>query len=150
MACATQGAERIGPIEIDVPAGWQASRQSRTNLKITDGTLGSQDDTEPGTATAVFDVYVNSRHTPQSYRELVAAEGGTVLEEDVVRVGAQDATVLDVEGESFAGKWTVVLIARGGILIVYRAAFPHDDEAFRGGRPALLEAVRSIRFVRSG
>jgi hypothetical protein len=147
-ACASPVAktETIGPLTIDVPAGWQTTREGRNTIKFTDGSVAAEDSTRAGSATAVFDLYLNSTHTAGSYRKLVDNQGGRLLGESAMTVDGEPATVLDIEGESFAGRWTVVVIDTRDVLIVYRAAYPNDDEAFNDGRPHLLDAVRSIRF----
>ena len=148
VACTSQtSTERIGPLQIETPPGWQAHREGRNSLKFTDGSVASDTDSRAGDATAVFDLYLNSRHTPDSYASFVASEGGRIVRTELLTIDGESATVLDIEGESFAGHWTVVLVPDERVLVVYRAAFPNDDAAYNRGRPALLDAVRSMRFT---
>ena len=144
VACTTS--TTFGPLRIEVPDGWQVTHRTDGNLQISKGTAASDTDTSPGTATAVFDLYLESHHTPDSYRELLRSEN-TGASEQTWTVDGERALVLSYEAPGFAGQQEAVLFPDRRILVVYRAAFPNDRTAFHDGLTAFRRAVRSIRFT---
>jgi hypothetical protein len=55
--------------------------------------------------------------------------------------------LLSYVSDAFAGRQEALFVPDRETFIVYRAAYPHDDEAFFRGRDAFRRAIRSIRFA---
>lgn len=137
--------QSFGPLTIDVPDGWRVTDRGEQRLQIADGTVASETETEPGDATAVFDLFLESAQTVQSLRDThrtLEAEWS----EDRLEVDGEEAIVFRATGEGVAGDRETVLIPAYRVLIIYRAAFPNDRNAFETGHEAFRSAVRSIRF----
>lgn len=145
-ACAASSTS-IGPLTMKVPEGWQVSDREGTNLKITNGTIAAPDATKAGTATAVFDIYVDSPQTPQTFLAFLRQQKITP-QRDHRRIGGYDVEVFGYEDRS--GRQEAVFVPRWKIFILYRAAFRGDDAAFLRGRAAFRRAVDSMTFSGSG
>ncbi|HVL82160.1 MAG TPA: hypothetical protein VM840_11295 [Actinomycetota bacterium] len=143
-ACASS--TTFGPVRMDVPEGWQVTRRSSDSFQLAQGTAASDTDDAPGTATAVFDVYLSSDQTPDGYRERLR-EGGVGAKVEEWTVNGEKAVVLSYEGPATAGPQEAVIFPSRRVLIVYRAAFPNDRAAFNKGLPAFRRTVRSIEFI---
>lgn len=135
----------LGPLRLDVPDGWTLTRTGST-IKLADGSLGSPTDTEPGSATAVFDIFLDSDHTPESYRELLT-EHDVGAAEERLEIDGHEAVAFEYAGPAFAGRQFAVVIPAYRIHIVYRAAFPNDDPAYHAGMSDFRRTLRSIRFT---
>lgn len=128
-----------------VPEGWQVSDREGNNLKLTDGSIGESTETKPGTATAVFDVYVDSSQTTKTFLNYLREQRITPKRERL-RVDGYDAELFRYSGASVGGRQEAVIIPRWRVFILYRAAFRGDDGAFLRGRGAFRAALRSITF----
>lgn len=135
----------IGPLTMKVPTGWQVSDREANNLKLTDGSIGESTETEAGTATAVFDIYVDSTQTTKSFLQYLSEQRITPKRERL-RVDGYNADLFRYSGRSVGGRQEAVVIARWRVFILYRAAFRGDDGAFLRGRGAFRAALRSITF----
>lgn len=142
---ACSSGQAFGPLEIDVPEEWRVTDRGDQRLQIADGTVASETESEPGDATAVFDVFVDSAQTVQSLRD-THRNLDVEWTEDRLEIDGQEAVVFRATGEGVAGSRETVLIPTYHVLIIYRAAFPNDRGAFESGHAAFREAVRSIRF----
>ena len=147
-ACGTYRAS-IGPLSLEVPEGWQVSDREPGNLKITNGTIADATTTKAGTATAVFDIYVDSPQTREAFVAYLREQG---VEPHIreTRVGGYRAIVFEYGGRATGGRQEAVLIPSRRVFILYRAAFREDDAAFLRGRAAFRRALRSITFSGSG
>jgi len=144
VACGS-GSTTIGPLTMQVPDGWQVTDREGSNLKVTDGTIAGPTATRAGTATAVFDIYVDSSQTPKEFMAYLREqkiEAGRVE----TKIGGYDAEILSYEGSSVGGRQEAVFVPRWKVFILYRAAFRDDDAAFFRGREAFRRAVESITF----
>jgi hypothetical protein len=144
FACGS-GSTTIGPVTLDVPDGWQVSDREGSNLKVTDGTIADPTATRAGTASAVFDVYVDSEQTPErflTYLREQKIEAGRVK----TKIGGASAEIFSYEGTSVGGKQEAVFVPRWRVFILYRAAFRDDDAAFFRGRGAFRRALESVTF----
>ncbi len=135
----------LGPLRLEVPDGWTLTRTGNT-IKLTDGSLGDPTGTEPGSATAVFDIFLESDHTPETYRELLEDNDVGAAEERLT-IDGHEAIGFEYAGAAFAGRQYAVVIPTYRIHIVYRAAFPNDDAAYQAGMSGLRRTLRSIRFT---
>ncbi len=135
----------IGPLTMKVPEGWQVSDREASNLKLTDGSIGESTGTKPGTATAVFDVYVDSTQTSKAFGEYLRKQRITPKRERL-RVDGYEAELFRYSGTSVGGRQEAVIVPRRRVFILYRAAFRGDDDAFLRGRAAFRAALRSITF----
>lgn len=144
VACAP-GEASVGPLRIDVPDGWRITRSLEESLQLADG-LDDVDQDDPGAARAVFDIYLDSPHTVETYRELLE-DNDVRASESELELDGRAADVLEYEGEAFAGRQIAVVIASEQIHIVYRAARIRDNASFHAGKAAFLRAVRSVRFA---
>lgn len=143
-ACAA-GSTSIGPLAMDLPEGWQVSDREGNNLKVTDGTIAEPTATRAGTATAVFDIYVESAQTVDAFLEYLSEqeiEAGRVE----TSIDGYEAEILSYDGSAVGGRQEAVFIPQWRVFILYRAAFRDDDDAFFRGRPAFRRAVESITF----
>lgn len=139
------GSTTIGPLTLDVPDGWQVSDREGSNLKITDGSIADPTATRAGTATAVFDIYVNSAQTPDTFLDYLREqkiEAGRVK----TTIGGAPAEIFSYEGSAVGGRQEAVFIPRHRVFILYRAAFRNDDAAFFRGRDDFRAALDSVSF----
>lgn len=144
VACGS-GSTTIGPMTFDVPDGWQVTDREGSNLKVTDGTIADPTATRAGTATAVFDVYVDSEQTPETFLKYLREqkiEAGRVK----TRIGGAAAEIFSYEGSSVGGRQEAVFVPRWSVFILYRAAFRDDDAAFFRGRAAFRRVLDSVTF----
>jgi hypothetical protein len=139
------GSTTIGPLTMQVPDGWQVTDREGNTIKLTDGTIADPSATRAGTATAVFDVYVDSAQTPEKFLDYLREqniEAGRVQ----TTIGGAPAQIFSYEGSSVGGKQEAVFIPRWKVFILYRAAFRNDDAAFFRGRDAFRTALDSLTF----
>ncbi len=144
-ACAP-GSTTIGSVTLKVPDGWRVSDREGTNLKLTDGSIAGPESTRAGTATAVFDIYVESSQTVDTFLAYLKDQR-IQPERSEKRIDGYDAVILTYSGRSVGGRQEAVLIPERKVFILYRAAFRNDDAAFLRGHAAFLEAVGSISFA---
>jgi len=144
VAC-SPGSASIGPLTLEVPEGWIVTDREGNNLKLTNGTIADANSTKPGTATAVFDIYVESAQTPDAFADYLR-EQHIGAQRSKTRVGGYAAEVFSYRGGSVGGRQEAVLIPRWRVFILYRAAFRGADAAFLRGRVAFRRAVDSITF----
>lgn len=135
----------IGPLTMKVPEGWRVSDREANNLKVTDGSIGEATGTKAGSATAVFDIYVDSDQTTKSFLQYLSEQRITPKRERQ-RVDGYEAELFRYSGRSVGGRQEAVIIPRWRVFILYRAAFRGDDGAFLRGRAAFRAALRSITF----
>ena len=139
------GSTTIGPLTMQVPDGWQVTDREGNNLKVTDGSIADATATRAGTATAVFDVYVDSAQTPERFLDYLREqniEAGRVK----TTIGGAPAEIFSYEGSAVGGRQEAVFIPRWKVFILYRAAFRNDDAAFFRGRDAFRGALDSLTF----
>lgn len=144
VACAS-GTTTIGPLTLEVPDGWRVTDREATSLKLTNGTIADPTSMRPGTATAVFDIYVESGQTVDAFAAYLD-EQGVEPERTAIRVGGYPAERFAYQGRSVGGMQEAVIVPRWRVFILYRAAFRGADAAFRRGRAAFRRAVGSISF----
>jgi len=143
-ACA-QGSTSVGPLSIDVPKGWRVTSRGGGNLQLANGSTGDETGNRPGTAKAVFDIYLSSDTTVDEYRKSLLEQNVGSKQEDI-EVDGYDATLLTYVGPAVGGRQEAVFIPRWDVRVIYRAAFANDDAAFFAGRSAFREALRSVTF----
>jgi hypothetical protein len=143
VACSSE--KTIGPLTITPPEGWYVTDSETESIKITDGTIADELATKPGTATAVFDVYINSSQTVQEFERALRRENVKPKEERT-RVGGYDAVIVSYGPSAFGPSTEVVFVPEWRVRVVYRAAFRDGESAFVENRPAFRTALRSIRF----
>lgn len=141
-ACAA-GRASIGPLSLEIPEGWRVTSTEGGNLQLADGTTGGATASAAGSATAVFDIYLDSSVTPDEYRENLRKEN-VGAKTETISVDGFDAVRLSYAGAAVAGSQEAVFIPEWRVRIVYRAAFPNDNAAFLRGRSAFRRAVGSI------
>ncbi len=115
-------------------------------MQLANGTTGEATGNSPGTAKAVFDIYLKSETTVAQYRKSLREQNVGSKEEDL-EVDGYEATLLTYVGPAVGGRQEAVFVPRWDLRIVYRAAFPNDDGAFFAGRPAFRAALSSIKFA---
>lgn len=147
-ACAS-GPASVGPLRIEIPDGWRVTRSLDESLQLADG-LDNVDQDAPGAARAVFDVYLNSPHTRDSYEALLEDNNTKPADEQELTLDGRTAYLIEYEADAFAGRQIAVIIPSEEIHIVYRAAKIRDNASFYRGRSAFLGAVLSIRFESMG
>lgn len=135
----------IGPLEITPPEGWLVTDRTASSLKVTNGTLGGEEDAQAGTATAVFDVYVNSSQSLGSFLEILKAEKVEPSRE-LIEIDGHQATVVSYRSNHFGPSTEIVFVPEWDVRFVYRAAFSEDEGAFVRNREAFREALDSVRF----
>lgn len=144
-AACTAGTTSIGPLTLDVPEAWQITDREEKSIKLTDGTIADETSTRAGTATAVFDIYIDSSQTLEQFREVLRKER---IRPSVqrLRIDGYEAVVLSYGASDFSPRNDVVFFPEWRVQIIYRAAFPDQNAAFERGRPAFRRALRSISF----
>jgi hypothetical protein len=135
----------IGPLKLTVPDGWRVSDREGDNLKLTDGTIAEPNATKPGTATAVFDIYVNSSQTSESFERYLREQHIKPVREKA-RIDGYAAEYFRYSGSSVGGNQEALFVPRWRVFVLYRAAFAGADAAFFRGRAAFRRAMRSISF----
>jgi hypothetical protein len=143
VACSSE--RTIGPMTITPPKGWYVTDHETDSVKITNGTIADGQSTKPGTATAVFDVYVNSEQTVKEFERALRKENVRPRTERAT-IGGYDATIVAYDTSYFGPASEVAFVPEWHVRIVYRAAFGDDESAFVENRPAFRTALRSIRF----
>lgn len=137
---------QIGPLRIVVPDGWHSNRTGDDGLQVANGSVASDQSTVPGSATAVFDLYVDSSRTSTGYRKLLESES-TKFTHRTITIDGREADVFTYSGDTWGGSQEAVVVDDYRLLIVYRAAFPNDDNAYKASIGQFRRAVRSISFV---
>jgi hypothetical protein len=135
----------IGPLKLTVPEGWRVSDREGDNLKLTDGTIADPNSTKPGTATAVFDIYVNSSQTPETFARYLREQHIKPVREKT-RIDGYAAEFFRYSGSSVGGHQEALFVPRWRVFVLYRAAFLGADAAFFRGRGAFRRAMGSITF----
>lgn len=138
----------IGPLKLTVPEGWRVTDREGDNLKLTDGSIGEPSSTKAGTATAVFDVYVNSSQTPKAFLAYLREQGIKPAREST-RIDGYAAEYFRYSGASVGGHQEALFVPRWRVFVLYRAAFAGADGAFFRGRAAFRRAMGSISFEES-
>ncbi len=145
LAACAPGSTTIGPLTLKVPEGWMVTDREGNNLKLTNGTIADAESTKPGTATAVFDIYVDSTQTPDAFKDYLR-EQHIGAQRERIEIDGYAAEVFSYRGESVGGRQEAVLVPRWRVFILYRAAFRGADAAFLRGRTAFRRAIDSITF----
>lgn len=145
LAACGSAASTIGPLTIVPPDGWLVTDRGPVTLKVTNGTLGDESGTTAGTATAVFDIYVDSTQSLGDLREVFAENRVRVTEEEI-EVDGYDAVMLHARASSLGPPTITVFIGDWNVRIVYRAAYPDAQAAFDRHREGFREALGSISF----
>jgi hypothetical protein len=143
VACASES--RIGDVTLVPPEGWHVTERTENSIKVTNGSIGSDTSTKPGTATAVFDVYVDSSQTVDEFEEALD-EYHVDPDIDRMRLDGYRAVLVSYETSGFGPSTEVVFVPEWKVRIVYRAAYPKDESAFTNNRAAFRKALRTIRF----
>lgn len=144
IACG-QATTTIGPLAIQVPDGWLVTDREATSVKITDGTIADGNSTKPGTATAVFDIFVDHAQSPDDF-DAYLREQDIEPTRRTTRIGGYAAEVFSYRGVSVGGRQEAVFVPRWRVFILYRAAFRGADAAFLRGRADFRRALDSISF----
>jgi hypothetical protein len=143
-ACSS-GPPRLGPLTIEPPRGWYVSDREPESIKVTNGTIADDNSTSPGTATAVFDVYINSTQTVAEFRKALK-KGNAAPKEERLRVDGYDAVIVSYATSYFGPSSDVLIVPEWNVRAVYRAARGDDEATFARHRPDFRSAVTSIRF----
>ena len=143
VACSTE--RTLGPLTITPPEGWYVTDHETESMKVTNGTIADEQATKPGTATAVFDVYINSAQTVKEFQTALRKEN-VKPEQERTTIGGYDAVIVAYDTSAFGPSTEVVFVPEWRVRIVYRAAYGDDRSAFVNNRPAFRTALRSIRF----
>jgi hypothetical protein len=144
IACGTSSST-LGPLTIDPPDGWFVSDRQLGTIKVTNGTVGEGTESRRGTATAVFDVYIDSGQSLREYRN-VLEDNNVESDEETIRIDSYDAVIVTSHDSAFAPPSQTVFIPDWDVRIVYRAAFGNSKAAFERNKAAFGEALRSITF----
>ena len=143
-ACGSSEA-RIGPLTLVPPEGWLVTAREPSSIKVTNGTIADDTSTKPGTATAVFDVYVESDQTPAEFRKAQRKNNLELTQEDV-EIDGYDGVIVSWEPSGADPQMEVVFVPEWEVRIVYRAAYPDEQSAFDRHRDEFRAALDSIRF----
>ncbi len=144
IACGSSSST-LGPLTLQPPQGWYVTDREADQIKVTNGTIADENSTEPGTATAVFDVYVRSTQTVAEFRKALKENNVDPLEERI-DVGGYDAVRVSYPTSFFGPSTEVVFVPEWEVRMIYRAAFPSDESAYTRNRTAFRRAVTSISF----
>lgn len=136
----------LGPLRIVVPDGWHANRTGSDGLQIANGSVADDQSTVPGSATAVFDLYVDATRTAGGYRKLLQSES-TQFRHRTITIDGHRADVFTYSGETWGGSQEAIVVDAYRLLIVYRAAYPNDDDAYSEGLGDFRKSVRTISFI---
>jgi hypothetical protein len=143
VACSTE--RSIGPVTITPPSGWRVTDRQPESIKITNGTIADDESTKPGSATAVFDVFVNSAQTVKEFERALRDENVEPKQERM-QVGGYDAVIVSYEASAFGPPTEVVFVPAWRVRIVYRSAYANDESAFEANRSEFRGALATIRF----
>lgn len=143
VSCSSE--RTIGPLAITPPRGWYVTDHEADTIKITNGTIGNAEATKPGTATAVFDVFVNSDQTVKEFEQALRREN-VEPERERTTVGGYDAVIVSYSASAFGPPTEVVFVPEWRVRIVYRAAYGDDESAFASNRDEFRDALRTIHF----
>jgi hypothetical protein len=143
VSCSSE--TRLGDLTLVPPEGWLVTDRQASTIKVTNGTIAEETSTHPGTATAVFDVYIDSTQTPDEFVDALE-ENNVEAKRERLRVDGYEATIVSYETSFFGPSTEVVFVPAWRVRVVYRAAYPDDESAFVANRPAFRKAIRSIRF----
>lgn len=143
VACSSE--TTIGDLTLIPPRGWLVTDRQDDTIKVTNGTIADETSTKPGTATAVFDVYVESQQTVDDFVDALE-ESNVEPKRERLDVDGFAAVIVSYPTSYFGPSTEVLFVPDWNVRIVYRAAYPEDESAFVANRPAFREAVRSIRF----
>ena len=143
-ACGSSDAT-IGPLTLEPPKGWLVSDREADTIKVTNGTIGDETATKAGTATAVFDVYVDSDQSLEEFRD-VLRENNVEWEQERIDIDGSDAVVVSYESTGFGPSTEVVFVLDWDVRIVYRAAYADAQAAFERHRGEFRRALDSITF----
>jgi hypothetical protein len=135
----------VGPLTITPPDGWLVTDREPGTIKVTNGTIGSDTSTKPGTATAVFDVYVDQSQTVEEFRD-VLEENNVEPKIERMKVGGYDAVLVAYRSSHFGPSSEVVFVPEWKVRIVYRAAYGDSESSFARYREDFRTGLRSIRF----
>jgi hypothetical protein len=144
VACSSN--RTIGPLTLTPPEGWLVTDHETDSMKVTNGTIADELATKPGTATAVFDVYVDSEQTVAQF-EKALKKSNVKPSEERTTVDGYNAVIVSYPTSYFGPATDVVFVPEWRVRIVYRAAYPDDESAYVENRPAFRTALRSIRFA---
>lgn len=142
-ACGSDTA--IGDLTLVPPTGWLVTDRQDDTIKVTNGTIADETSTKPGTATAVFDVYVDSKQTVDDFVDALE-ESNVDPKRERLEVDGFGAVIVSYPTSHFGPSTEVLFVPDWSVRIVYRAAYPDDESAFVANRPAFRKAIRSIRF----
>lgn len=145
MAVACSSERTIGPLTLTPPKGWHVTDRQTESIKVTNGTIATDESTKPGTATAVFDVYVNSEQTVKEFEQALRRDN-VKLREERTTVGGYDAVIVSYDTSFFGPATEVVFVPEWRVRLVYRAAFGDDESAFAANRAEFRSALATIRF----
>jgi hypothetical protein len=144
VACGSSST-KLGPMTFEPPKGWLVTDRSDTTLKVTNGTIAGDNATHAGTATAVFDIYLDSSQTPAQFRKVLRSNNVRPRTERI-KVDGYDAQIVSYGSSYFGPSSEVLFIPAWKVQAAYRAAFPDDNAAYERNRPDFRAAIASIRF----
>lgn len=143
-ACGSS-ASTVGPLTITPPQGWLVTDREPGTIKVTNGTIASETSTTAGTATAVFDIYVDQSQTVDEFRE-VLKEYNVEPKIERRKIDGSDAVVVSYRTSAFGPSSEVVFVPEWKVRIVYRAAFPDSELSFVRYRSDFRDALDAISF----
>ena len=145
VASCGSSASTVGPLTITPPEGWLVTDREPGTIKVTNGTIGSEESTKPGTATAVFDIYVDQSQTVDEFRK-VLKEHNVEPKIERRKIDGADAVIVSYRTSSFGPSSEVVFVPEWKVRIVYRAAFGDSESSFARYRPEFRDALDAISF----
>ena len=145
LAVACSSERTIGPLTITPPSGWRVTDRQTDSIKVTNGTIADDESTRPGSATAVFDVFINSAQTVNDFERALRKENVEPTQERAM-VGGYDAVIVSYEASAFGPPTEVVFVPVWRVRIVYRSAYATDESAFEANRDEFRGALATIRF----
>ncbi len=143
VACGSE--TTIGDLTLVPPEGWLVTDRQEDTIKVTNGTIADETSTRAGTATAVFDVYVDSAQTVDEFVRALE-ENNVEPRQERLEVDGYDAVIVSYPTSHFGPSTEVLFVPEWRVRIVYRAAYPDDESAFVANRRAFRSAIRSVRF----
>jgi hypothetical protein len=136
---------KLGPLTFEPPKGWFVTDRDDTTIKVTNGTIAGDTTTHAGTATAVFDIYLDSTQTPAQFRKVLRSNNVRPKTEKL-EVDGYEAVIISYGSSYFGPSSDVLFIPAWKVQAAYRAAFPDDNAAYERNRPDFRAAIASIRF----
>lgn len=142
--CGSPGST-LGPLTIEPPPGWLVVDREPKTLKVANGTIAQDTASEAGSATAVFDVYVDAAQSVAEFRD-VLDDANVDWKEDQIDVDGYEAVIVSYRTNAFGPSTEVAFVPEWDVQLIYRAAFADAESAFVEHRSDFHDALASITF----